>query len=179
MDRLVRSNRRLKISMLVTIAVVLLLLVVLIATDTDFPVGLGAPIGLALGALLLIPQRRLLSELNLTAAEGRAILEAERLRRNGVADLPPQARAQRETLRGRIWMAVGLISIVIFVVAARYFFSKAGQTVEEDAPTDVWFGVSFFAGFAALCVAPGALWQAKNHREAARAFESLGVEPAE
>lgn len=176
LERLVRTNRQQRISLLVTVSVLVALLVLLIVNDIDFPAGLGGPLGIGIGLLLLIPQRRVLSELGLSAAEGRAILQAERLRRSGVSALPPGVRADRETLRGRVWLAVGLASIVVLVVSARYFFAKAGQTVEEDAPTDIWFGISFFAGFAALCFAPGALYQAKKHRESARGFQAQAAE---
>ncbi|BCY08182.1 hypothetical protein [Actinoplanes sp. L3-i22] len=171
MERLWESTRRLRISLLVTLAAVVVLLVLLIVGDVGLPVFFGAPIGVGIGLLLTIPNRKVVAELGLTPAEARVIVEAERLRRNGVADLPPEARAGRETVRGRIWLAVALVSTVILVVAAKYFFGKAGQTVEEDAPTDIWFGVSFFAGFAALVLAPTAFWQAGNHREAARSWQ--------
>ncbi|GGK24400.1 hypothetical protein GCM10010124_16150 [Pilimelia terevasa] len=164
-------NRQLKISFLVTVAVVVALVVVLIAADVDFPIGLGAPLGIGIGLLLTLPGRRLLAELGLTAAEARSVLQGERQRRSGVADLPRQVRYQREVLRARIWLAVGLVAAAVFVVAALYFFGAAGQTHEEDAPTNVWLGVSFFAGAIALILTPSALLQARSHRETARSFE--------
>ncbi|GIG61699.1 hypothetical protein Lfu02_60710 [Longispora fulva] len=170
--RLRESNRRLKISLLATLAVVIAGVVLLVAADVSFPLGGGGFIGICIGLLLLIPQRRLLRELGLTNTEARAILEADRERRSGVAALPPAARAERETLRARVFLVAGSVTVLIFLVAAFYFFSKAGETVEEDAPTDYWFAISFFAGFAALCAGPALLWQSQLHRARAESWKA-------
>lgn len=176
LERLIRSHRRLKISLLLTLPLLVGLLVLLVVADTSFPSGLGVPLGVVIGGLLVLPQRRLLRQLGITRLEARAILEAERERRSGVAALPPAARAERETLRARIFLCVGLALVAVLGVAASYFFSRAGQPVAEDAPTDPWFGISFFAGFTALCAAPGVLVQASRHRKSAAAWRERAAE---
>jgi len=175
LERLIRSHRRQKISLLVTIAVIIVLFVPMALSDVPFPSGLGAGVGVGIGLLLLIPQRRLLKELGITNVEAQAILEAERERRSGLADLPPEARAKREKWRAGVFLVAGLVLVVVFFVAAFYFFGQAGQTVEEDAPADPWFGISFFAGFAALCAGPAFLWQANLHRKRADSWREIAA----
>jgi hypothetical protein len=83
LDRLVRSHRNLKISALVTLLLVVPVIVGLIAVGG--PVLLGPVVGVGIGMLLLVPQRRLLTELGLTNVEAKQILQEERDRRAGVA----------------------------------------------------------------------------------------------
>ncbi|MEV6522446.1 hypothetical protein AB0M43_10925 [Longispora sp. NPDC051575] len=172
LHRLLRSHRRLKVSLLVTLAVIIAGLVLLIVSDASFPIPLGGVIGVCIGLVLLIPQRRLLAELGLTNVEAKEIITAERERRTGLAAMPPADRARRESVRARIFTVAGTVLVVGFFVAAYYFFSKAGQTVEEDAPTDPWFATSVFGGFAALCVGPALLFQAAQHRSAAESWRA-------
>ncbi|PRY37431.1 hypothetical protein [Umezawaea tangerina] len=170
LGRLVGSNRRLKIAMVVTVGLVVAAVVLLVVNDVDFVIRGGAGLGALIGLLLLIPNRKVVRELGLTPAEARAVLLAERERRSGVAALPPAERARRDELRGRIWLVVGVVLMVLLLVSAFYFFGKAGQTVEEDAPLDPWFGASFFVGFASLVLGAGALAGASNYRKSAAAW---------
>ncbi|MER5326156.1 hypothetical protein [Streptosporangium roseum] len=175
LERLIRSHRRLKVSLLVTITVIIAGLVLMVLFDVPFPSGLGVGIGVGIGLLLLIPQRRLLNKLGLTNVEAKAIIGAERERRTGIADLPPEARARREARRASIFLIAGLVLVIVFFIAAFYFFGHAGQTVEEDAPVDPWFGISFFTGFAALCVGPAFLWQANLHKKEADSWREIAA----
>lgn len=177
LDRLVRSHRRLIISAVVAVVLVLALVILLIPAGV--PVPLGGGIGVLIGFLLLLPHRRLLSELGLTRPEAAAILAAERERRSGVAALAPQVRAARAILRSRIYLALGLVLTVIFFVAGAYFVNNAGKTVDEDAPSNPWFGISFFAAIAALFLVPTFLWLARKHKTSADTFLSAdGGQPA-
>ncbi|GAA3109984.1 hypothetical protein [Streptosporangium carneum] len=178
LERLIRANHRLKLSLMVTIAVIIAAVVLMMPTDMPFPVGIGAALGMGIGSLLLIPQRRLLNELGLTNVEARAIIEAEREKRGGLADLPPEARARREARRAGVFLVVGLVLVVILSVAAFYFFGHAGQTVEEDAPTDPWFAVSFFAGFVALCAGPAFLLQSRRCKRLADSWREAAAKEA-
>lgn len=178
LDRLVRSNRRLMISLTVTLAVIVGAVALLVLNDLDFVIRGGAGLGVLIGALLLIPHRRVVRDLGLTTAEARAVLRADREQRSGVAALSPAARAQRDSVRGVIWLVVGLVLLVVTVVAASYFFSKAGQTVEEDAPSDPWFGASFFGGSGALLVGIGALLSSSAYRHSAAVWrERAAIDP--
>jgi uncharacterized membrane protein len=69
----------------------------------------------------------------------------------------------------RVCLTLGLLVAASLFPAAIYFFSRANRTVEEDAPTDVWFAVSAFGGFAALIVAPTLLVMAQQYRRRAEA----------
>ena len=168
LDRLVRSHRRLMISAVVAVVVVVAAAILLIPIGV--PVPLGAGIGVLIGLLLLVPHRRVLNELGLSRPDATAILAADRERRTGVAALPPQVRAAREILRSRVYLAVGLVLIVAFCAAGAYFVNNAGKTVDEDAPSDPWFGISVFAGRATACLAPGFLWLARTHKTTADAL---------
>ena len=68
LDRLVRSNRRLMISLLVTVGVIIAVVAVLVANDMDFAIRGGGSLGVLIGLVLLIPHRRVLSQLGLTNA---------------------------------------------------------------------------------------------------------------
>ncbi|MFF5213337.1 hypothetical protein [Streptosporangium sp. NPDC000396] len=175
LERLIRSHGRLKMSLSVTIVVIIALFVLMALADVPFLSGLGVGVGVGIGLLLRIPQRRLLNELGLTNVEAKAIVAAERERRSGLADLPPEARARREARRAGIFLVAGLVLVIVFFVAAFYFFGHAGQTVEEDAPLDPWFGISFFAGFAALCAGPAFLWQASLHKKLADSWRETAA----
>ncbi|GIG03237.1 hypothetical protein Cci01nite_83300 [Catellatospora citrea] len=85
LDRLVRSHRNLKISVWVVSAVMVGVLALLIANDLMLSPGCGAAVGVGIGALLLIPQRQLLSELGLSRQEAKQILRDERKRRRTAA----------------------------------------------------------------------------------------------
>ncbi|MEU8079905.1 hypothetical protein AB0B31_31205 [Catellatospora citrea] len=85
LDRLVRSHRNLKISVWVFSAVMIGVLVLLIANNLMLSPGCGAAIGVGIGALLLIPQKQLLSELGLSRQEAKQILRDERERRRTAA----------------------------------------------------------------------------------------------
>lgn len=177
LDRLVRSNGQLMISLVVTLCVIVGAVVVLVLNDVDFAIR-GVGLGVLVGGLLLIPNRRVVRELGLTTAEARDVLQAEKERRSGVAALPPAARARRDSVRATIWLVVGLVLLVVLVVSASYFFSKAGQTVDENAPSDPWFGISFFAGFAALAIGAGALSSFNTYRKSAAAWRlRAGIAP--
>lgn len=168
LDRLASSHRRLMISAAAAL-VVIVLVAAFVLIPADVPVPFGAGIGVLIGLLLLIPHRRVLNGLGLSRPEAAAILAAERERRSGVAALPPRDRAARELRRSRVYLAVGLVLTVAFGVAVAYFASKAGKTVEEDAPSDPWFAVSAFTAFGTVCLAPAFLWQARTHKTAADA----------
>ncbi|GHJ43843.1 hypothetical protein Cs7R123_11850 [Catellatospora sp. TT07R-123] len=172
LDRLVRSNRRLKLSLLITLAAIVLVAVVLIKNDID--ARLGAGVGVLIGLLLLMPQRRLLAELGLTGAEAKEILAAHREQLSGVADLPPQERARREGVKATVYILLGLALLAVLAVSAVYFFGHAFETVEEDAPSDPWLGISFFAGFISLCAGPALLWQGSQHRAEAQMWQQRG-----
>lgn len=85
LDRLVRSHRNLKISVWLFLFAMIGVLVLLIANDVMLSPGCGAAIGVGIGALLLIPQRQLLSELGLSRQEARQILRDDRKRRKSAA----------------------------------------------------------------------------------------------
>ncbi|MEU7900507.1 hypothetical protein AB0B45_47705 [Nonomuraea sp. NPDC049152] len=161
-------------SLLVTLTVIIAVFVLMVLSDVPFS-GLGVGVGMGIGLLLLIPQRRLLNELGLTNVEAKAIIGAEREHRSGLADLPPEARARREVRRAGVFLVAGLVLVIVFAVAVFYFFGHAGQTVEEDAPVDPWFGISFFAGFAALCTGPAFLWQANLHKKRADSWREIAA----
>ncbi|MEV4413612.1 hypothetical protein [Catellatospora sp. NPDC049609] len=76
-DRLRRSHRNLWISLVLSIPVILVLSVLIIMAGFNFPL-LGPLLGVGVGWLLLIPQRRLLDELGLTRQEAKEILKASR-----------------------------------------------------------------------------------------------------
>ncbi|MGY0232053.1 hypothetical protein [Longispora urticae] len=173
--RLIQSHQRLKISLLVTLPVIIVVFVLLVASGVSFPLPLGGAIGVGIGLLLLVPQRRLVAELGLSNTEAKAIITAELERRGGLAALGPAERARRESLRARICAVAGAVLVVGFLVAAYHLFTKAGQTVEEDAPTDPWLLVSFFGSFATLVGGPSLLVRAAQHR---RAAESWKAKPA-
>jgi hypothetical protein len=78
LDRLIRSNRNLKISLVVALLLVVPLVVGLVAAGA--PVLSGPILGVGIGLLVLIPQRRLLKELGLTSEEAKRILAAARKR---------------------------------------------------------------------------------------------------
>lgn len=177
LDRLVRSNRQLLISLVVTVCVIAGVAVVLVLNDLDFVIR-GVGLGVLVGLLLAIPNRRVVRELGLTTAEARAVLQAEKERRNGVAALSPAERASRDSVRARIWLVVGLVLMVVLVVSASYFFSKAGQTVDENAPSDPWFGISVFAGFGALVIGASALSSFNTYRKSAASWRlRAGIDP--
>ncbi|MFC7246246.1 hypothetical protein ACFQO7_27540 [Catellatospora aurea] len=81
LDRLVRSHRNLKISVWVFCIAMIGVLALLIANNLTISPGCGAAVGVGIGALLLIPQKQLLSELGLSRQEARQILSDERKRR--------------------------------------------------------------------------------------------------
>ncbi|MBV1853689.1 hypothetical protein [Catellatospora tritici] len=66
----------------------------------------------------------------------------------------------------------GLLLLGVLVASAVYFFGHAFATVEEDAPSDPWIGISFFAGFISLCAGPALLWQGSVHRETAQVWRN-------
>ncbi len=76
-DRLRRSHRNLMISLVLSLPVIVVLSVAIIMAGISFPL-LGPLLGVGIGWLLLIPQRRLLDELGLTSKEAKAILKANR-----------------------------------------------------------------------------------------------------
>jgi hypothetical protein len=81
-DRLVRSQRNLNISGLVAVVVLVAIIVAMASAGVSFVPG--ALVGVAIGALLSIPHRRLLSELGLSRRDARAILSAEKKRRKSL-----------------------------------------------------------------------------------------------
>jgi hypothetical protein len=162
------------LSLLITVTAIVGLVVVAVLTDSVALTGIGSATGVLIGTVLVMPQRRLLARLGLSPEEARLILETERERRSGAPALTPAARARRESARGALLTLVGFACVVAFVVAASYFFGKAGQTVEEDAPTDPWFAASFFIGFAAACAGPALLSQARTHFRTARSWRAEG-----
>jgi hypothetical protein len=81
-DRLVRSQRNLNISGLVAVVVLVAIIVAMVSAGVSFVPG--ALVGVAIGALLSIPHRRLLSELGLSRQDARAILSAEKKRRKSL-----------------------------------------------------------------------------------------------
>jgi hypothetical protein len=82
LDRLVRSQRNLNISAAVAIAVIVAVIVALAAAGASFLPG--ALVGVAIGALLSIPHRRVLNELGLSRQDARTILIAEKKRRKSL-----------------------------------------------------------------------------------------------
>ncbi|MEU4164852.1 hypothetical protein [Actinoplanes sp. NPDC026670] len=81
-DRLMRSQRQLNIWALIAIIVLVAIVVALAAAGAS--VVPGALVGVAVGAILSIPHRRLLNELRLTKQEARQIIIAEKKRRKAV-----------------------------------------------------------------------------------------------
>jgi hypothetical protein len=79
LDRLVRSQRRLKLN--AVIAVVVLVAAVVAMVSAGFPFQLGIGVGAGAGVLLTVPHQRLLSDLGLSRSEAAAIVAAERKRR--------------------------------------------------------------------------------------------------
>lgn len=174
LHRLVRSQRRLIVSAVVATIGAVALLVLLIPAGV--PPLLGAAVGAGIGALVLVPHRRVLSDLGLSRADARSILEQEKERRSGVAALAPQVRADRERLRSRIYLVAGLVLAVVLIVAVAYAFSQGGKTVEEDAPGDPWFGISIFSALGALCLSPTFLMLARSHKTSADSFLAKATE---
>ncbi|MEV4640408.1 hypothetical protein AB0J80_23995 [Actinoplanes sp. NPDC049548] len=79
LDRLIRSHRNLRLSLVVALLVVIPLFLGLAAAGA--PAVLLSPVaGVAIGFLLLMPQRRLLKELGLTNVEAKQILAEARKR---------------------------------------------------------------------------------------------------
>ena len=82
-DRVVASNRKLLISLLVTLAVIAVVLVVLIIAVPSIGgvavFGMTA-LGLLIGFALVVPQRSLLRELGITTEEAKAIIAEEKQR---------------------------------------------------------------------------------------------------
>jgi len=173
LDRLVRSNRRLALGLTATVLLGVLAVVLIVATDVDFVVRGGVGLGAFIGALMVIPNRKVIADLGLTVDEAREILQAEKERRNGVADLTATERANRDELRGRIMIGVGLLLVVVLVVSAWYFFGKAGETVEEDAPLDPWFTASFIGMAVGLIAGIPLLVAGKNRRGSAADWRSV------
>ncbi|GGN32655.1 peptidoglycan/LPS O-acetylase OafA/YrhL [Actinoplanes campanulatus] len=173
LDRLKRSNHQLRLSAVAVVVLMGAVLAVAIASGATQLASFGGPLGVAVGAVLLVPHRRMLTELGLTPAEGKAALRQERLRLKGITALPVRERVQRETLRARAWLITALLSLVVFAVAANYFFGHAGQPVVEGE-SDGWFTVSLPAGIATLILVPSALGQVVKHRREARDILAAG-----
>lgn len=170
MDRLVRSNRNLKISALVALAAIIPLMAATGAAGVS--PGLGGVVGILIGLLLLIPQRRLLSELGLTAPEAKEILRRAREERSGLAALSPEARAARDTTRANIYLVLGLVFTTLLCVSVIYFAGQAGETHEEGTPTDPWFAASVFGIAAGFALGPAFLYTAKRRRDVAREWRN-------
>ncbi|WP_155372958.1 hypothetical protein [Catellatospora vulcania] len=86
LDRLVRSNRNLKISLWVFCVGMIGVLFLLIANNVTMSPACGTALGVGIGALLVIPQRQLLSELGLSRQEAKQILQDERKRRRAAGN---------------------------------------------------------------------------------------------
>jgi hypothetical protein len=170
-DRLMQARRRLNIS--AVIAVVLVGAVVAVLIEAGFPVVLGGGVGVLIGLVLLVPYRRVLDDLGLSRIDAAAVISAERDRRKGVVARPPRERAARDITLSWIYLGLGVVLVVAFVVAASYFAGQAGETVDENAPDDPWFGVSVITAVVALCLAPGFLWAARQRRTAAKGAMAL------
>ncbi|RSM48401.1 hypothetical protein DMB66_46340 [Actinoplanes sp. ATCC 53533] len=82
LDRLVSSQRKLNISALVAVVVLVAIVVAMASAGVSFVPG--ALVGVAIGALLSVPHRRLLNELGLSRQDARAILSAEKKRRKSL-----------------------------------------------------------------------------------------------
>src|SRR4051812_39151901 len=177
LERLLEKRHRAKTWLVVAVIADIALAALLISVHAALPVGLYVTAGLGVGRLINGPYLRLLKELGLTRQEGMLILVAEQERRSGRASLPPQVRAHREQLASMAFMACGLVAGAAFVVSAFYFFSKANQTVDENAPADMWFAVSAIAGSVSLILAPSLLWMARLHRDNATAWRVAGAYP--
>jgi hypothetical protein len=173
LEELLRAQRKVKIAVWLTVLGVIAAIALLIMADVTFTVAPCAGLGIVIGALVSAPYRRVVRELGLSMPEAREILDAERDRRSGLADLPPQARARRELRASYIYLVLGLLALAALVPAAVYFFDHANKTVDEHAPTDWWFAISAFGGFAALIAAPTMLVMARNHRRGAEMWQSL------
>ncbi|WP_033341590.1 hypothetical protein [Catenuloplanes japonicus] len=168
LDQLFRSNRNLKISMWTLLGVLVPALIGLSFVGINLAVT-GAT-GAFIGGLLLIPQQSLLRRLGLSGPEARAILEAERERRSGAAQQPPEVRAARDRRFGHVYLVIGLACAVLLIVCMSYFFPKAGQTTVEGEPGDPWFGISFFVGFASLIAAPSFISAARQRYAQAKTY---------
>ncbi|WP_166380810.1 hypothetical protein [Catellatospora methionotrophica] len=86
LERLVRSHRNLKISLWVFAVAMVGVLALLIVNEVTLSPACGTAVGVGIGALLLIPQRQLLSELGLSRDEARQILRDERERRRSAGN---------------------------------------------------------------------------------------------
>ena len=170
MDRLVRSNRNLKISALVALAVIIPLMVV--TGMAGVSPGVGGVVGILVGLLLLLPQRRLLGELGLSAPEAKEILRRARAERSGLAALSPEVRAARETVRANVYLVLGLVFTVLLCVSVVYFAGQAGETHEEGTPTDPWFAASVFGAAAGFIFGPAFLYTAKRRRDEAHEWRT-------
>jgi hypothetical protein len=171
LDRLVRSHRRLMLSAAAAVIAACALLVLLIPAGVPAPLGAG--IGAGIGALVFLPHRRVLNDLGLSRMDARVILELEKERRSGVAALAPQVRADRDLLRSRIYLVLGVVMTAVLIFAASYAFSVGGKTVEEDAPLDPWFVTSIFSGIAALALAPTFFMLAWARKTSADSFRAM------
>jgi hypothetical protein len=165
-DRLMRARHRLNVS--AVIAVVLVAVVVALLVEAGFPVVLGGGLGVLIGLVLLVPYRRVLDDLGISKIDAAAVISAERDRRKGVAPLTPQQRAARDMTWSWVHLALGVVFLVAFCVAAPYFVGSAGETREENAPDDPWFGVSFITAAISLILAPVFLWSARARRRDAK-----------
>jgi hypothetical protein len=121
-----------------------------------------------IGLVVTLPHRALLKQPGITPAQARAAIDAERERRHPTPVISDEQLLQRERGRFAIRLAVGLVSLGILAVSAGYFFAKAGVTVDEHAPLDPWFEISFVSGFIALVLVfvadfhPKLHWSASN-----------------
>ena len=179
LDRLIRSNRRLKISAAVAVGAIIVVVAILIANDLDFAIRGGAGLGVLIGLLLLIPHRRVLRELDLTNSEANVILGIERDRRTGVAALPMLERARRESTKAKICLAIGLVLLVVAVVELPYFFSAMGEVQEEGTPLDPAFVASIFLGWGGLVIGLIILMVASGFRSIAADMRMKAVESGE
>jgi hypothetical protein len=180
LGRLVRSNRRLMLGLSATVCLLVLLVVVLVMADVDFAIPGGVGLGVLIGMLLVIPNRRVVRDLGLTVDEARAVLQTEKERRSGVGAMSPAARADREALRGLILLVLGLVLMAVMVVSVWYFVGRAGQTADEHAGVDPWFAASVIGLALGFVLGVPALISSKNHRRSAAEWrEAVAREPVE
>ncbi len=168
LEQLRQSRRMLLRLLLLGGALIVAGFVQMYRTDNELWAGAGATLFSILAGIGLAGNQRVMRELGITPDEAKAALALDKERRSGAVAAPLDVQARRGLIRANLYLAAGLVSLAVLVFAARFFFAHAGDTNEEGSSAPTWLGVSFFAGFISLILAPTFLIQAKVHREGAK-----------
>jgi hypothetical protein len=144
-DRLVESNRRLVRNLVIALAVTIAVVIAIGLVFEGVTLALlGPALGLLIGYLLVLPQRRLVRELGLAPDEARQIIGQERARRREAARGSGSGAAHLHR-RWALWLAIGAVASVAAVVGGSYCFVVG---LSADA-----FGLVFWSTAGALILA--------------------------